>query len=969
MTLSNNRPMVVATTLCASAVLALGTLALPSQAAEHSGGHAARTSGHGDVSSRGSTYVDRRQLGAAATVRSDRARLSDTPAKTRRYQRSLGALSNVDYDPLTRTVRNLGRLDGYLTGPSSAPARQIALAYVRSHLHALGLGAADVATFHFRQDYVDASGLHNLSWSQSARGISVFGNGLKVKVTARGQVLSVQGSPVAGLAAMAARADATAAVGAGAARTEAARNVGARPSASATVDSTRAGTTRWSNHDFATRVWFLTPSGLRLGWSTYTQTGDGKAFQHVVDAGSGAVLYRRSTTDDLRGDSYTYDNYPGAASGGTPKVVNFISKGWLNPAATFLNGNSVIAWDDLNDDNAISTNEITPVPGASTGAQFALRPFGPEAGASCATYVCSWNPNAPYSWRVNRDADADNAFYLASNFHDYLAKPPIDFTAAAGNFSRAGGDPVLLNALDGANTTGDGFPDGNHIDNANMNTPPDGTPPTMQMYLWHQPGATQDQDPFVPTSGSLDASILYHEYTHGLSNRLVVDADGNSTLNDIQAGAMGEAWSDYYALDYLVHRHLIKDTGAAGQVLEGEYVTQGAGIRTMAIDCPVAATAATCTRVDGTTGGYTYADFPTVTGGPEVHSSGEVWAQTLWDLRRALGHTVADGVITRGMSLSADDPDYLDMRNAIIQADQVRYGGSHIKTIWRVFAHRGMGFYAGSLNSADTQPANDFHVPPPASTPKQSLSGFVTDPATGDPVAGAVVTVSGQPGQFSTVTNANGHYAIHGLVAGTYKKVGAAAPGYVPDDKPGRTGTRVDFSIERDWAAATGGAEITDFNGGDFTAYGCGPTGAIDLSLGTGWGSTTGDDNGTPTNVFVPKHITVALPSPVDVSDIGVDPSATCGDGASASTAGYRIETSPDGTTWTTASEGTFTSADLGQINDVPLTGGTEGVRYVRFTMLSNQTPDFTTSCPNGAFSGCSYTDMSELEVFGAPAG
>ena len=47
---------------------------------------------------------------------------------------------------------------------------------------------------------------------------------------------------------------------------------------------------------------------------------------------------------------------------------------------------------------------------------------------------------------------------------------------------------------------------------------------------------------------------MYHEYTHGLSNRLVVDADGNSTLNSIQAGAMGEAWSDCYAMDYLVNQ-------------------------------------------------------------------------------------------------------------------------------------------------------------------------------------------------------------------------------------------------------------------------------------------------------------------------------------------------------------------------------------------------------------------------------
>ncbi len=29
--------------------------------------------------------------------------------------------------------------------------------------------------------------------------------------------------------------------------------------------------------------------------------------------------------------------------------------------------------------------------------------------------------------------DVTNAFYLASNYHDWLAKPPISFTPAAGS--------------------------------------------------------------------------------------------------------------------------------------------------------------------------------------------------------------------------------------------------------------------------------------------------------------------------------------------------------------------------------------------------------------------------------------------------------------------------------------------------------------------------------------------------------
>jgi extracellular elastinolytic metalloproteinase len=121
--------------------------------------------------------------------------------------------------------------------------------------------------------------------------------------------------------------------------------------------------------------------------------------------------------------------------------------------------------------------------------------------------------------------------------------------------------------------------------------------------------------------------------------------------------------------------------------------------------------------------------------------------------------------------------------------------------------------------------------------------------------------------------------------------------------------------------------------------------------------------------VFVPKSITVKLPQAVDIDTFQVDPTATCGDGGSASTGGYTIETSTDGGAFQEAASGTFGVADRGHLNEVDLTPGTgDGVQYVRFTIESNQTPDFATNCPLGAYSGCSFTDLTELAVFGSPA-
>jgi extracellular elastinolytic metalloproteinase len=960
-------------------VLAVGTLGTPGQAAI--AGRADAVHSPGLVGARPATRapgdIDTRQLTGRAAFRAVRTELGSRSSSDQHYLRSLGSQALISYDPLTGTPRNLGRRNGYLTGRSPAPARRVAMSYVHSHLSVLGLRSSDLRTLRFRGDYVDTIGVHHLSWSQSVRGVPVFGNGLEIMVTRDGHVLSVRGSPVSGLGRLAARAPSTWRVTATSARAAAARNVGGR-AADVTVARSRGGAARvttWANHDYAERVWFLTSRGLRPAWSTYVQSGPGASYQHVVDARTRSVLFRHSTVESSAGDAYVYDNYPGAAAGGTARVVNLIERGWLPTHARFLTGSSAVAFDDLNDDNQISRRERTPVPGDARGATFGLVRYGGSASGSCTSYVCTWNPGAVRSWEANRAADAAQAFYLASRFHDYLAKRPIGFTSAAGSFSTAGGDPVLVNALDGAATDGNGMPDAHHIDNANMSTPPDGVPPTMQLYLWHVPGTSDDPatgDPFVPTSSAFDASILYHEYTHGMSNRLVTTADGTSALNSFQSASMGEGWSDYYAMDYLVRHGLMKDTSKPGQLLEGAYVAAGLhSLRTMAIDCGPTSRSPGCTSgFDGSKGGYTYGALSTIIGRPEVHASGELWGQTLWDLRTALGHTVADTLITRAMSLSPADPSMLDMRDAILQADLVAYGRSHTHTIWRVFAQRGMGYFAGTTGGDDTDPAEDFSTPPTRHSQHFHLTGTVSDQTTGNPVVGAIVQIAGLGDRGTAVTDATGAYTFHRLAAGSYPKVVASAPGYLPEVESVTVpqSARESFRIERDWAAAGSGASVVDADGPDWSPQ-CGPGGAIDVSLGTGWGSVSGD-HGEATNQFLPKSIVVDLKKPIDISSFGVDPNATCGDPGSSSTGDYSISTStvgPNGP-WTEVASGTFGAADRGRINRVDPKGGSTGVRWVELTIEGNQVPDFADTCPTGNFGGCTLTDLTELAVFGSPS-
>lgn len=102
----------------------------------------------------------------------------------------------------------------------------------------------------------------------------------------------------------------------------------------------------------------------------------------------------------------------------------------------------------------------------------------------------------------------------------------------------------------------------------------------------------------------------------------------------------------------------------------------------------------------------------------------------------------------------------------------------------------------------------------------------------------------------------------------------------------------------------------------------------------------------------------------MDITEVSVDPSATCGDDPTAATGDYKVEVSSDGTTFTQVASGTFTPADQGRFNNVTLTGATTGTAVIRFTMVAPQVLQQAGACP-GPSSGCDFMDMSEIAVHG----
>ncbi len=709
------------------------------------------------------------------------------PAATRAARATLahrlGSEGVLASDPVGGGIRALGRTDGFLSAPRAGDAASVALAYVRAHADAFGLGTADFAALRLVRRSRSHGGITHLTWVPTRDGVPAYDSELSVHVARDGRVIAADGPPLGGLALVATspRMNASQALGV------AQRDVGARMTFPAA--HVRAGAqqpTTFANGDHASLVAFEAPDGDRLGWRL---TVAGKApylYDEVVDASSGAVLARHSLTR-FASNALVYANHPGAANGGVAQSVNLAADpNWLTSATT-LSGRNVHAYADVNGSESPAGQEIAPSAGSDWS--FAQTPFAPAGGAICSPFaadpgICTWDGANTATEATNRAQVTTQVFYFVNSYHDWLEQPAVGFTDASGNFEvggSGGSDPVLAEADDAIDTAAP------PLNNANMGTPPDGQSPVMQMYLFG--------DPLPAVNGGDDASVVLHEYTHGLSNRLIGDGGG---LTQNQPAAMGEAWSDWYAMDYLVAHGLVTDSAASdGQVVVGAYPTGDLlhGVRNQALDCPVGTSAGACggSVNAGHDGGFTYADlghvggFDASTPSFEVHDDGEIWSETLWDLRTALvgsfgattGADTARELITDAMRLSPPNPSFLDERDAILEADLADFGGANRDMIWQVLAVRGMGYGARTTSPNATRGVASF------ATPTLAAPGATTIGDAGPAGNGNGVAEPGETISATVVLQNPGTVALTGIHA----TLSSASPGVEAATAPVAYGT------------------------------------------------------------------------------------------------------------------------------------------------------------------------------------
>lgn len=634
------------------------------------------------------------------------------------------------------------------------PARG-AKAFLDEHRALFGHGPEALDGARVRRDFTaPGTGLRTTVWAQEHAGLPVFEGRFTAHVTRDGELVSVfsrlhpdpargargrAAQPVVSAAEAVTRAAATIKepVGAGsvAPLTDAAAGDARR------AQKFRAGTLPGEAR--AALVWLPLGDGeLRLCWEVFLRRHEGgESFRVLIDAQNGEAWVRQCLTKHLSDASYrvwTGDS-PTPLSPGWPTLntnqppvapralvtlgalnTNASPLGWIADGLNETLGNNVEAHLDRDGNDAPDLPRPQGVP---------FRVFDFPADLA--------QPPAAYG-----TAAVAQVFYWCNWAHDRLYE--LGFTEAAGNFQTDnlgrggfGGDAVQADAQDGAS-----------FNNAQFSTPPDdGEAPRMEMFVFVAPAPDRD--------GSLDTEVILHEYAHGLTDRLV---GGGGALLDVQSGGLAEGWSDFYALSLLSEPADDPDAtypmGAyVAWLLGGLRENYYFGIRRYPYCTDLAKNPLTFRDIDPVqaSGHPGVPRSPFGSSGAQVHAQGEVWCSTLWEARARLvqrhgwtnGNQLMLQLVTDALALTPANPDFIEARDAILQADLVRTGGANYRDLWLGFAKRGLGASATSPGSSTTTGvAEAFDVPDDLVL--QPPAGFIASGPAGGPFlpTGAVFTLT-----------------------------------------------------------------------------------------------------------------------------------------------------------------------------------------------------------------------------------
>lgn len=590
---------------------------------------------------------------------------------------------------------------GSLTPPSSDAPGAIAQRYLSSIAAEHGLSPADLASVYLVKEYRSAhNGLTHLVFRQQYDGLDVHGSELTINIDAEGQVINSGGRlyPPPAVTPPSVEA-ATAAVRSAIRAVNPSADSSYLPEKTALAKGRK--TMKFVRGGFAESIegqplWFPAGNELRAAWSFFVPDSGG--FMHyrtIVDSEKQTVL--KSTRlgafqapHPPRGLIFADTPQPnpraGAVTGVRPYtqrvLVSFTGdpqaspRGWVDGTET--SGNNTVTGI-----NSVGSRTFTPETAKSTTRDFS---FPLEIG-----------PGAPTPTAF-KEAAATNLFYWINRTHDFLWH--MGFDEAAGNFQQdnlgrggVGGDPIYAYSQFAIARPGTAL-----IDNSSFsfwNSSEDGFPGYVRMYL------SGDHDNNIFADGSYDAGVIIHEYTHGVTGRL-----GRDVYDTYQGRAMGEAWSDYVALEMT----LPEGARPEGSYFLGEYLFQsfGSGIRSRPYS------------TDLSLNGLTFGDYGRVTDiGLEEHFDGEIWFQALWEARANFmrmfgekeGRRRMQINVIEGLKLQPPRASMIDARDAIILANRVTFKAEGEQQLWEGFAKRGLGVLAQSKTGDSSYVVPSFEAP------------------------------------------------------------------------------------------------------------------------------------------------------------------------------------------------------------------------------------------------------------------
>lgn len=673
----------------------------------------------------------------------------------------------VEFHEVLGSPKSVASPHGFLSGPAEEGGRGKAVrpgdrhgatrAFLERHRALFGHGAEALDAARLRRDFTTAhNGLQTAVWQQWHRGRPVFGSALISHTTRRGELVSLSSQFVPDLAQAGARALAGRAPGAAPALSArqavvlAARNLGEAVTLEETEAAGAAEETAEARQRFrapalwgeaeASLAWLpLSGEEVRLCWDlVLTSRQRREMYRVLVDAQSEEVWLRHCLTDYLVPATYcvSTSDSPSPFSPGHPVPLTnqppWVPPSWVTLAALDTNASP---WGWINGaDNGTGGNN-------ARATWFWLESIDDDHDRQDMVYGQPFRVFGP-----GRDGNADpvvQMFYWCNWMHDRLYR--LGFTEAAGNFQRenfgrggAGGDAV--DAVWYA-PSAEGLSFG-----ASMSTPPDGLAPSLWAFNF-------GQYPYGPICA--DAEVVLHEYTHGLTQRRV---GGGLGLHTVQAGGMGEGWSDFYALALLSEAADDPDgnyaLGAYSAYLwqPGFLQNYYFGLRRYPYTTDRARNPLTFKDIDPSqAGGYGTVPRNPVVGGTadEVHNMGEVWCLMLWEVRAALikkhgftaGHPLMLQLVTDALNLTPPDPDFAQARDALLQADWVNHGGANSGTLWAAFAKRGLGAGAVAPPSGTAYGVREsFQVPDSLSV--HPAEGFKAAGPSGGPFAPRTQTFS-----------------------------------------------------------------------------------------------------------------------------------------------------------------------------------------------------------------------------------